>query len=120
MTMDAAGVAILGVNAALAVGCGWPVATWLASVPGMPAPRVVVLTVLLGVYLLESAAFAASMATGVLSIVLAAATEYHSRLLCGRGGPRGGAEDHVDHGGCPASLATTSRRSAATAISGIA
>ena len=69
--MDAAGFIIVGVNLALAFGCGWPIAVWFSRLHGMHANSLLALLVLLVVYLTEAVAFAAGMATDVLSIALA-------------------------------------------------
>lgn len=69
--MDAAGISLTIVNVVFALGGGWLLASRFSRLPGIEAGRVRLFAGLLGVYLIEGVAFAASMATDALSIALA-------------------------------------------------
>jgi hypothetical protein len=62
---------LLGVNLVLAVGFGLPLARHLAHMADPPKKLVWQSTMLFGIYLIECFAFAASMATNILSFGLA-------------------------------------------------
>ncbi len=69
--MDAAVYTLMILNSVLGLGCGWPIAKMLASLRPQPRGRVRLFLTLLAFYVLECAAFSASMGTGVFSIGLA-------------------------------------------------
>ncbi len=69
--MDAGGIVIIAVNIGLALGCGWPLAAWFARFGDRAGGTWRSFAALLAVYVLEAAAFAASMGTDVLSVGLA-------------------------------------------------
>ncbi len=69
--MDSAEIVIIAVNAVFALGLGWPLAVLLSRLGPRRRGRARSFAVVLAVYLVEAAAFAASMATNVLSIGLA-------------------------------------------------
>jgi hypothetical protein len=68
--MDAAEYTILALNAALGFGFAWPLAGLFSRLTGKPR-RLRLYALLVVAYVLECAAFSASMGTDVLSIVLA-------------------------------------------------
>ena len=69
--MDIGGIIIAVVNAILAIGCGWPLATMLSRLRSQPRSRVPTLGVLFAIYLGEGAAFAAGMGTNIFGVCLA-------------------------------------------------
>ena len=69
--MHPIGITLVILNLGLGFGVGWPLARRVAHPPGGRGPVVRCLALLLGIYLAECVAFSASMATNVLSIMLA-------------------------------------------------
>ena len=69
--MDSAGIVIVVLNVVLALGFGWALSGSLSRLGPGGRGRTLNFAVALAVYLAEAVAFAASMATDILSIVLA-------------------------------------------------